>query len=174
MVTWKSMSPPWNPGTMGPFRTGSRGEGPCLIEMLGSFRLFASEIFLKEKRHAVNLPCTSSFDFGAYYQDCWIPLDQPCPKKLQHRAQWKPTSLQPSLCSGIHSCNMTHWRILILQPSEKKGMASRIILYPQEENLERILGKIGKFRTKKENLSIWTERKKTYRPALNFPKPPLP
>lgn len=69
MATWKSMSPPWNPQTMVPFRTPHRKGGGgwklCFIEMLDSFRLFASKSFFlfqrekKRKKHTINSPCTS-------------------------------------------------------------------------------------------------------------------
>lgn len=63
--------------------------------MLGPFRLFATEIFLKEKRHAVNLPYTSSFDFGAYYQNSVeFPFTSPAPKssRADHNESQHPSS----------------------------------------------------------------------------------
>lgn len=73
------------------------------MEMFGSFQLFAGELF-KEKRHTVNLPCTSSFDFGAYYQDT---VEFP-PHKAAAHSTMEVTLPQPChLIQGIHAHNLT-------------------------------------------------------------------
>lgn len=70
MATWKSMSPPWNPQNNGPFQNTAQRGGTLFYWDVAFFQIICQRVFFfffpereKEKKHTINSPCTSWFNF---------------------------------------------------------------------------------------------------------------